>query len=261
LEHRFAATHLRASAAILLLVCFALCARASGDPALAFAEANRLYEQGKFTEAAAAYEGIRASGAVSPALLFNLGNAWFKAGETGRAIAAYHEALQLSPRDPDLLANLRFARESVGARRAEPAWRRGLRSLTLNEWALLASAALWLWLGMVTVGVLRPGWRSALGVWRRLAFAALFAGVVITVAAWLDRARHPLAVVVAEEAVVRYGPIDESQSHYTLRDGAEVELLDRNGDWFQVRDAQRRTGWVKAAQVVVPGMGKVRSEK
>jgi tetratricopeptide (TPR) repeat protein len=243
--------------ALILTLLFSLApllpVRAAADPALAFAEANRLYEQGKFSEAAAAFDSIRTSGVVSSALLFNLGNARFKAGETGRAIAAYHEALRLAPRDPDALANLRFARESVGARPAEPAWRRGLRSLTLNEWALLASAALWLWLGILIAGVLRPAWRSTLGLWRRLAFAAFFVGVAISVATWLDRARHPFAVVVADEAVVRYGPIDESQSHYTLRDGVEVEVLDRNGDWLQVRDAQRRTGWVKKSQVVVPG--------
>ena len=81
----------------------------------------------------------------------------------------------------------------------------------------------------------------------------MFASVAITVAAWLDQARHPFAVVVADEAVVRYGPIDESQSSYTLRDGAEVEVLDRNGDWLQVRDSQRRTGWVKTQQVIVSG--------
>jgi tetratricopeptide (TPR) repeat protein len=228
-------------------------ARAADDPIAAFNEANRLYEQGKFAEAAKAYESVRADGRVSPALLFNLGNAWFKSGETGRAIATYHEALRVTPRDPDVRANLKFARESVGARTTEAAWRGWLHSLTLNEWLALGSGALWLWLGLLTAGTLRRHWRPALAPWIRLAFAGLFVLGGLGTIAWRDRASHPFAVIIADEAVVRYGPLDESQSHYTLRDGAEVELLDRNGDWLQVRDAQRRVGWVKAQQAVMPG--------
>jgi tetratricopeptide (TPR) repeat protein len=243
----------RVTSLLLLLACLLPCARAAIDPASQFAEASRLYEQGKFAEAAQAYEAVRAAGVVSPALWFNLGNSWFKSGATGRAIASYHEAARLAPRDPDLQANLRFARESVGAPVSQSRWRQWLRSVTLNEWAGLASGALWLWLGLLTGGLLQPGARAALRPWRRLALVAVLAGALLTVLAWSDYSGGKLAVVVAEEAVVRYGPIEESQSNYTLRDGAEVEVLDRNGDWLQVRDAQRRTGWVKAPQVIVPG--------
>ena len=77
-----------------------------------FDTANKLYEEGKFAEAAAAYESLVQSRQVSAALYFNLGNAWFKSGQIGRAIAAYRQAEQMTPRDPDLRANLQFARET-----------------------------------------------------------------------------------------------------------------------------------------------------
>src|SRR5215467_3632580 len=79
----------------------------------AFDAANKLYEQGKFNEAAAAYEQVTNSGQVSTALYFNLGNAFFKAGQIGRAIVAYYQAERLNPRDSDLRANLQFARNQV----------------------------------------------------------------------------------------------------------------------------------------------------
>ncbi len=68
---------------------------APAELAADFNAANKLYAEGKFTEAAGAYEKMIQPGAVSPALYFNYGNAEFKSGNLGRAIAAYRGAAQL----------------------------------------------------------------------------------------------------------------------------------------------------------------------
>ena len=231
----------------------ALQAVAALEPVATFEQANRLYEQGRFAESAAAYETLRGSRVSSPALFFNLGNAYFKAGETGRAIAAYLEAERLTPRDPDLNANLRFARETANARVTQPAWRRALRSLSLNEWTILAAAAAWFWLGLLTATKLRPAWARPLRTSQRLGIAWLLVSCATLGAACNDRFGQRPAVIVAKEAVVRYGPLDDSQSHYTLHDGAEVNILDSNQEWFQIGDPQNRIGWVKQAQLIEVG--------
>src|SRR5438552_9134717 len=97
---------------MLVLLCAGSVARAE-DVSTAFDQANRLYEEGKFTEAAAAYEKMLQQGQASPALYFNLGNALFKAGQVGRAVLNYRLAERLAPRDTDIRANLKFARGSV----------------------------------------------------------------------------------------------------------------------------------------------------
>src|SRR5206468_4104202 len=80
----------------------------AGDFSGAFDAANKLYEQGNYPAAAAAYEQLIQSGQRSETLYFNLGDAWFKAGQLGRAIAAWRQAEFLSPRDPALRFNLQF---------------------------------------------------------------------------------------------------------------------------------------------------------
>src|SRR5262249_17914429 len=70
----------------LLLVLFAAttCWQvAASELETAFDQANKLFERGKYSEAAAAYEKLVTPGHVSPALYFNLGNAYFKAGQPG----------------------------------------------------------------------------------------------------------------------------------------------------------------------------------
>ena len=78
---------LSARALALLLLIFAGNLFAA-DVAADFSAANKLYAEGKFADAADAYEKILQTGAQSPALLFNYANAEFKSGHLGKAIAA-----------------------------------------------------------------------------------------------------------------------------------------------------------------------------
>jgi uncharacterized protein YgiM (DUF1202 family) len=234
--------------------------------AAAFDAANKLYEQGKFAEAAAAYQQLLRSAPRSETVWFNLGNAWFKAGEVGRAIAAYCEAEQLAPRDPAVRFNLQFARRKVsgGDAPAGPAWRRALGALTLNEWTMLGSAALWLWFGLLALREWRPALRPVLSGYTATSGVLLLALIGCTVLAGRLRTSKVVAVVVAPEAIVRSGPLEEAKVLHQFRDGIEVTVLDRKdfgtGDqklgWLQVRDAANRSGWLKGDQVTVLGAGR-----
>ena len=103
---------------------------ARGRRANIFTAANKLYAEGKFAEAAKAYEKILADRRASPALLFNYGNAEFKSGNLGQAIAAYRRAELLAPRDAEIRANLDFVRNQVqGATVRESRWQNWLGNL------------------------------------------------------------------------------------------------------------------------------------
>jgi len=117
----------------------------AADASADFAAANRLYAEGKFADAATAYEKILQTGVQSPALLFNTGNAEFKSGHLGKAIAAYRRAELLAPRDAELRANLAFVRNQVqGSTLRESRWQNWVGTLTLNEGAILAAGLFWL---------------------------------------------------------------------------------------------------------------------
>jgi len=223
-------------------------------PAPAFESANKLYEEGRFAEAAAAYEGLARSGETSAALYFNLGNAFFKSGQMGRAIAAYRTAEQITPRDPDLRANLQFARNQTPSPTLSPTrWQRWLGRLTLNEWTLLAAGAVWLWLLLLAVLQWRPALKPALRMYV-LSLAILTGMFCACVAASLRATRFTrTAIVITADAVVRYGPLAESPTAFTVHDGAELRVLDQKDDWLQVSTDPRRVGWLRRDQVLVAG--------
>jgi tetratricopeptide (TPR) repeat protein len=227
---------------------------AAGVPA-EFDAANRLYAEGKFAEAAGAYEKMIQSGAVSAALYFNYGNAEFKSGNLGRAIAAYRRAAQLGPRDAETRANLEFARNQVqGPTLHENPWEYWLGTLTLNEWTGLAAVALWLMFGLLMAIQIRPALKTMLRGLTRIAVAGVIAAGTC---AGVDAAIHfskQTAVVVSPDPTVRSGPFDEAQSVFTVHNGAELLVLDRRDNWLQVTDNSGKTGWLQRPQVeVLPG--------
>lgn len=239
----------------LLVLLLGIWFRAGGAvPAPAFDSANRLYEQGKYAEAATAYQKLLESGQVSPAVYFNLGNAFFKAGQLGRAIAAYRDAAQLAPRDPDLQANLRFARNQVqGPTLAAARWQLWLGSLTLNEWTWASMAAVWLFFLLLAViqWAKRPALRRFTLITGMVAF--LLSGAF---ALALHQARSsPCAIIVTRDAVVRQGPLDEAQTAFVAHDGAELSVLDHKDNWLQVSVDPRRFGWVRRDEVVFSSEG------
>lgn len=215
-----------------------------------FAAANKLYAEGKFSDAATLYEKILDAGGQSAALLFNYANAEFKAGNLGRAIAAYRRAALLAPRDAEIRANLQFVRNQVqGSTLHESRWRQWLGGLTLNEWTLLAAGAFWLTLLLLAARQLRPAVRARLkGATSLLAILTILFGAALTLQA-AEHFSRQTAVALSPEVTARSGPFDEAQSAFTARDGAELVVLDRHGDWVQVRDGAGKIGWVKTAQV------------
>jgi tetratricopeptide (TPR) repeat protein len=220
--------------------------------ASAFDEANKLYEQGRYSDAVAAYRSILEQNIASAAVYFNLGNAYFKLGETGQAIASFRFAQRLDPRDPDIQANLRFARETVkGTPTKVTFWRRWSDALSTNELSIVVCVAIWIWLLLLTLGELKRPWRGRL---RRYTLAAGLLAVIGVL--WLAVVLRPRlngaeAVVTERDVALRYGPLEEAQVAQTLPDGAELRVLDQKDGWLRVSQGAQRIGWVRTNTVLV----------
>jgi tetratricopeptide (TPR) repeat protein len=235
----------------LLLLATALSASAdtASDP---FTQANKLYEEGHYAKAAAGYQSLINQGYVSPAIYFNAGNAWFKANQLGRAIYSYRQAEKLAPRDPDVRANLEIARTQAGTSTASlpgNRWTRWVGRLTLNEWTVAASVSVALFFFVLVARQTSANFnRSAGGITAALALVSLWLlgclGMSID-----QQLLEKTSIVIVPEAVVRRGPMDESQSAFTAHDGAELTVLGRDGDWLQVSEASHQVGWLPQKDV------------
>ncbi len=238
--------------AVLLLILFLLAPWRlfAEEPAAAFDAANKLYAQGKFAEAVGAYQKILETGTTSPVIYFNLGNAFFKSGNIGQAVAAYRQAAQVSPRDPDVQANLQFARNQVTGPTFRPSRAQNwFGRLSLNEWSLLAAAAMWVTFGLLVLRQVRPALKPALRGFTLATGGATVVLALCLVCALTVNAPGSIVVVTAQTATIHNSPYEESPQAFTANDGAELRVVDQNYDWLQVTDGNKRVGWVKQSNV------------
>jgi tetratricopeptide (TPR) repeat protein len=223
---------------------------AQGDFNARFDQANKLYEQAKYSEAAAAYETLVHERPNSPTLQFNLGNAHFKIGDLGRAIAAYRAALRSEPRDPAIRFNLAFARKQlVGQPPPERSvWAQAAGIFTPDEWILLTAVVYWLWMALLILRELNASLRRSLRAYSYLVGVLILLPLSGLIFSIYQQRTEQEAVIIASNASVHYGPLAESQTHFQLRDGAEVKILDQKKldteTWYRIEDSTGRTGWV-----------------
>ncbi len=225
----------------------------AGDPAAAFGQANKFYEEGKYADAAEAYNKLLAAGDASESIYFNRGNALFKMGQIGRAIASYRQAQQLSPRDPELRANLQFARTRArgGSPYQTDRWRGWMTVLTMNEWTVLTAGAVWLLFVLLALGQWRPDLKRTLRSYVMASGVVVVALIICFGIVLNNNLLAQSAIVVVGEAEVRNGPLDESPTIYKVRDGVELNVVDEKDGWLQVVDSADRPGWLRRDQVLV----------
>jgi tetratricopeptide (TPR) repeat protein len=238
----------------VLTWCGAFALRAATETTVAFDAANKLYEQGKFAEALIAYQTLAASNPSIASLWFNMGNAAYKAGQLGRAIASYRMAERLTPRDESLRANLDFVRGKIYSdeRTHVPIWKSAVRRATLNEWTALT--AIFFWATCFVLGCGEVTRRHYPKTALLFLVATLCSSVALT-AAIRDQRANTEAVIIAREVTARFGPLDDSQSKFQLRDGAELEVLTVKDKWIEIRDVEKRIGWMRREDAaVLPGV-------
>ncbi len=84
----------------------ALISVASAAQNFALSHANQLCQEGKFDDAAKAYEDILAQGLENASLYYNLGYSYYKLGEIGKAALNFERSKRLNPSDDDVNFNL-----------------------------------------------------------------------------------------------------------------------------------------------------------
>ncbi len=247
-------------AVVLFSFCFVVPRPASAEsPQETFKRANVLYSEGKFTEAASAYQEARAPGLRHWALEYNLGNAYFKTGQIGRAIAAYERAFRLNSGQRDVFANLRLATERVGdpvvPQSALPAlaWRLFFR-ISINTLTVLASLLFLSLLGAGGLSLLRGKSTLTGEQWAALIMAFLIMG------AWLAgriyELEKPIGIIIAAPtAEVRSGPNTSYPASFTVPEGRHVLILKDQepiDGWLEIGVPQEGLkGWVPSPALEV----------
>ncbi len=224
--------------------------RTSGPYSL-FYQANALYQESRYEEAAALYRELVDNGYESGNLYFNLGNTYYKLGRTGLAVLYYEKARRLIPRDADLLANLNYVLE--GVEEGIPDWkseffRNLVTYLPAEQVVVLASCCFFLFTALVIAGLLFPekiraGYRSLWLVFCSVSGFFFLFFLTLSGLQYYDRLT-PAGVAVGD-GLVRYEPADHATVHFTLAEGSRVKIAGEKDNWYLITRRDGKRGWVE----------------
>ncbi len=242
--------------------------RAARAESSEFAEANAAYRNAAsadgdrrkalYREAASRYAEL-ARRVPNGHVLYDLGNAYFRAGELGRAIVAWRRATEFLPRHAGTRRNLALARELapgggqgcvIAPHPAAAAFFFWHYGMSLAEVEALATAFFFAFIGLLSARlfVREP-------VRRRLRMPAIVAGVlagamILSSVAKLAWSGADGAVVVKATSV-RSEPTGRAVELFTLREGAEVDVIADSGEWTRVSAGAGRRGWIETRALAV----------
>jgi len=222
------------------------------------AEANRAYLAGRYENAVTIYEKVTQAGLASPVLYYNLGNAYFKLGNMPLAILYYEKAHKLAPADADIVHNIRLANTRI-VDKIEPVpmlfyirwWSSARNILSPDNFAKISLALFSIfWLLLACYFLAR---RKVLRI-TAFYFALIFLigsifGIVLASDSHHKALNPDEAIVMEPSAGVKSSPDDKSVDLFVIHEGTKVTVMDRIGNWKEVRIANGNSGWIQTTAI------------
>jgi len=223
-----------------------------------FEKGNLLYQNGKYEEAAKAYESVLDGNQESVELYFNLGNCYYKQHQTASAIYNYEKALVLDPADKDVLNNIKFAqKQTIDEIKVVPkvGFAKLLRDFTgiypFDTWAWITVSFAFLFL-LFFMGYY---FYQAVTV-KRIFFVGMFVILLLILmslsAAFFEKSHFDNerpAIVFAESADVRSEPQNASSTTFVLHPGTKVYVEETLGNWKKIQLTDGTEGWIDSRSI------------
>jgi len=222
-----------------------------------YEKAYQLYQQNKYSEAAAAYQQLIDQGYSLPDLYFNAGNAYYKSNRTGLAVYNYEKTLRLYPDHEAATHNLALANQRVQGFTDELPllffqkwWQQWEHLHSPDGWAIGSLLLFWLLVAGILAYLLAARLatrmlRVGIGVTGALAVIYCF----MSIYTWKAANNHHTGIVMNSGIKAKPGPDPGGKDLFELNEGMKVEVLDATEDYCKVELADGKTGWISCNEI------------
>lgn len=248
-----------------IIICLILLLAGGGvtnakSPQTLIKDANQAYKNENYRQAITLYDSVLNSGFHSAELYYNLGNAHFKRNELAPAILYYERAKKLKPFSERINHNLEFARqmqkdeiEKLPVMFYVRWWQKLTRLLSLRSWSILSLLLIVLaslsWAFFITSKTIikrrRLFWSSA--------FASLLFLLTLTITLRnYHNIKHEKAAIVFQSVITgKSSPDRDSKDLFVIHEGMKVYVLNKIGDWYEIKLPDGTVGWLPAESIKV----------
>ena len=228
---------------------------AADSPQVLFDRANRLYEEGSYSQALSIYREIENPGTYRHwKLYYNIGNCCYKLNRPVQAKIYYLRAERLKPFEPSIKKNIEIVNKRLNDKTPNPSpdfiSRLLLRIesfITLN--VLSIALLIFIILLNVFVFILIKKGKS-----RFLIYGVSFSLIIVLLIAGYHsyrvgkHNRRDTAVITAKDSQLRSGPGEDNTVLFKINPGLKVKIIEasENNKWLQVSSSSQIAGWIEA---------------
>lgn len=216
-------------------------------------QAETFYREGKYMEAADAYNKILSNGKESAKLYYNLGNCYYKLGENTKAILNYERSLLINPGDADARYNLKMAQNLVVDKiEVLPEifflrWYKAFVSyFSADQWAYISLVLFLLFLGMVALF-----FYSTRMILKKTGFTVGIITLLLTIMSVVFTVKQnnriterEFGIIMTPSVTVKGAPDNSGTDLFVIHEGLKVRIIGTLGDWVNVRLGDGNEGWV-----------------
>ncbi len=223
-----------------------------------FHQANEAYRTADYKKALQAYQKIDSLGFRSADLFFNLGNTYYKLNNIAPSIYYYEKALLENPNHTDAAQNLAFARrmtidafEVIPKTLFQKVNERILYPISYNIWAWISVVLL-----MISSLFFLIYYYKSFSEQKRLFFVLSLIGLmlsILTLSITYKVKNHSTkdqpAIVFSDKIEVVAEPNLSAGINFELHEGTKVQILDSMPNWYEIKIADGKTGWIPQKEV------------
>jgi tetratricopeptide (TPR) repeat protein len=249
---------------IIIILCFLLIVPAAlfgFDSNNKFKEANNLYNSGKYKDAAQIYEELLNNGYRESIVYYNLGNAYFRLNKIPHSILNYERARILDPLDDGIVFNLKLANLKI-IDKFEP-----IPKLFFIEWYETfidyTNSNTWAFLFLIffcfTFLLLSGFALFAKAEARKKLFRSTVLVLILSIISMFfafktynSENERLNAIIFNPSVYVKSAPDLGATDLFILHEGSKVKILDRVGNWIEIKIENGNVGWIpkEALQII-----------
>lgn len=216
--------------------------------------ANLYYSEAKYEKAIELYNSVIDNGLDSAELYYNIGNAYFKNNDIAYAILYFEKAKKLQPNNDDINFNLEVANSRISDKIEEipelfyKKWWKSLTNLySVDTWAKISIFAISFFFVFALIYFL-----SKKVPLRKFSFySGIILIIIFIISINVSLKKHKSSIkqnegiIFTPSITVKSSPNKNSVDLFLVHEGTKIKVIDKLGEWFEIKIANGSEGWLK----------------
>jgi tetratricopeptide (TPR) repeat protein len=244
---------------ILLMIVLAFSVSVySYEPKSQFKQANDLFNNGQYSQAAEIYTALIDNGYKESDIYYNLGNSYFRLEKIPLAILNFERARRLDPGDEDINFNLKLANLRI-IDKFEPVptlffiewYEQAVRLFYSGNWAIILVVSTWLFF----ISLIFLFYSQIASIRRIVLITTILSFFVILISGFFGYKAYIFendvnqGIIFQPSVYVKSAPDPGSTDLFILHEGTKIYVTESIDNWIQIKVENGDIGWIKKNEI------------